>query len=151
MKESDLLEKALDIAVAAHRGQKDRYGAPYILHPLRVMHGVETEREKIVAALHDVIEDTQWTFADLEREGFPEDIVTALDCLTKRDNEPYEMLISRAASNPLARRVKLADLQDNMDARRLNDFTPKDTERFAKYVAAWHRLMGIEASCAAAN
>lgn len=145
MKEFDLLEKAVEIAVKAHRGQKDRYGAPYILHPLRVMNRVETLREKMVAILHDVVEDTKWTFADLQREGFPKEVIAAVDCLTKRDNEPYESLISRAAANPLARKVKLADLQDNMDVSRLNDFTPEDAKRFTKYISAWQRLVRVEA------
>ena len=145
-KSESLLEKAIEIALEAHRGQNDRYGAPYILHPLRVMNRMNTELEKIIAVLHDVVEDTEWTFADLRKEGFSEKVITALDCLTKRENEPYESLISRAASNPLARRVKLADLEDNMDARRLKNFTPKDAERFAKYIAAWRRLLGVEVS-----
>jgi|SRR5262252_9769733 (p)ppGpp synthase/HD superfamily hydrolase len=144
IKEFDLLEKALEIAVKAHRGQKDRYGAPYILHPLRVMNRVETLREKMVAILHDVVEDTKWTFADLQREGFPKEVIAAVDCLTKRDKEPYDSLISRAASNPVARKVKLADLQDNMDASRLNNFTAEDAKRFTKYISAWQRLASVE-------
>src|SRR5437879_13227873 len=135
-----LLEKAIDIATKAHQRQKDRYGAPYILHPLRVMNRVATEQEKIVGVLHDVVEDTKWTLADLQRSGFSTEVIAAVDCLTKRDNEPYESLISRAAGNPLARRVKLADLEDNMDARRLKEFTPNDAERFAKSLSAWRRL-----------
>ena len=142
MKKDDaLLEKAIGLAVKAHRGQRDRYGAPYILHPLRMMCRVNTKAEKIVAVLHDVAEDTSWSLADLRREGFPEPLLTALDCLTKRKGEKYEHFIERSAANPLARRVKLADLRDNMDARRLDKFTPKDAQRFAKYLAAWNRLV----------
>jgi (p)ppGpp synthase/HD superfamily hydrolase len=141
---ASLLEKSIGIAIQAHCGQKDRYGAPYVLHPLRVMCGVEGEQEKIVAVLHDVVEDTKWTFADLKREGLPEQLLTALDCLTKRQGEPYEALIERAAGNPLARRVKLADLRDNMDPRRLHEFTAEDAKRFAKYLAAWRRLISLE-------
>jgi (p)ppGpp synthase/HD superfamily hydrolase len=137
-----LLEKAIWIAVEAHRGQKDRYGAPYILHPLRVMARVETENEKIVAILHDVVEDTRWTFADLRREGFPDEILEALDCLTKRDGEPYPDLVQRAAAHPLARRVKLADLEDNMDVRRCETVGPDEQQRLAKYLAAWRKLRG---------
>ena len=83
-----LLEKAIAIAVEAHRGARDKYGAPYILHPLRVMHRVQTEPEKIVAILHDVIEDTPWTFNRLRAEGFPDEILAALDCVTKREGRP---------------------------------------------------------------
>ena len=71
MNELELLERAISIAVEAHRGQKDRYGAPYILHPLRVMGRLEAPTEQTVAILHNVVEDTDWTFEDLQREGFP--------------------------------------------------------------------------------
>src|SRR5262252_4801617 len=105
MNELELLEKAIGIAVGAHKGQKDRYGAPYILHPLRVMTCVQTTREKTVAILHDVVEDTDWTFEKLRAERFPDEIISALDCLTKREKEPYEDLVKRSAANPLARPV----------------------------------------------
>jgi (p)ppGpp synthase/HD superfamily hydrolase len=142
MDKVELLERAIGIAVEAHRGQKDKSGAPYILHPLRVMARVETETEKTVAILHDVVEDTKWTFADLRREGFPEDVLAALDCVTKREGEPYEDFVKRSASNPLARQVKLADLEDNMDIRRLPEITDQDKERLVKYHQAWKSLGG---------
>src|SRR5258705_504312 len=138
-----LLEKAISIAVEAHRGKKDKVGVPYILHPLSVMNRVETEAEKIVAVLHDVIEDTKWTFEDLKREGFPNDLLQALDCVTKREGESYEDFVKRSASNPIGRRVKIADLEDNMDVRRLKSVTQKDGDRFAKYLAAWRYLKGL--------
>ena len=144
MSELELLEKAIAIAVDAHRGQKDRYDAPYILHPLRVMSRLQSPTEKTVAVLHDVVEDTDWTFEDLRDEGFPEPILEALDCLTKRDGEPYEKLVKRSAANPLARRVKIADLEDNMDVRRLPQISPKDSGRFRKYLAAWRTLSAIK-------
>ena len=142
MNELELLEKAIVIAVAAHKNQKDRYGAPYVLHPLRVMARVETTREKTVAVLHDVVEDTDWTFEKLRQEGFPEDIISALDCLTKREKEPYGDLVKRAASDPLARRIKIADLEDNMDVRRLPEVTEETKVRLEKYRKAWHSLTG---------
>jgi (p)ppGpp synthase/HD superfamily hydrolase len=101
-----LLERAIAIAVEAHRGKKDRYGSPYILHPLRVMAKVRTDSAKILAVLHDVVEDTDWTFEDLRKEGFPEEILHALDCVTKRQGEPYEDFVKRSAANSLARQVK---------------------------------------------
>lgn len=140
MNELELFEKAIGIAVAAHQGLKDRYGAPYILHPLRVMARVQTTREKTVAILHDVVEDTNWTFERLRKEGFPEEIISALDCLTKRDKEPYEELVKRAADNPLARRVKIADLEDNMDIRRMAEVTDEAKARLARYLKAWCSL-----------
>jgi (p)ppGpp synthase/HD superfamily hydrolase len=138
-----MLEKAIAIAVKAHRGQKDRNGAPYILHPLRVMARVDTDAEKTVAILHDVVEDTHWTFEELAKEGFPNEILEALKCVTKREGEDYEDFVKRSASNELARHVKLADLEDNMDARRLSNVTEKDAERFKKYLRAWRFLKGL--------
>ncbi len=137
-----LLEKAIFIAVEAHRGQQDKSGSSYILHPLSVMARVEGETEKIVAVLHDVVEDTAWTLEKLKGEGFPNEILTALDCVTKREGESYEDFVKRAASNPVARRVKLADLEDNMDLRRMKTVEQKDLERLAKYLAAWRYLKG---------
>jgi (p)ppGpp synthase/HD superfamily hydrolase len=140
MNEMEMLEKAIGIAVEAHRGQKDRYGAPYILHPLRVMGRVRTTAEQTVAILHDVVEDTDWTFEDLKREGFSEEVLVALDCVTKREGEAYEDFVKRSASHPLARRVKVADLEDNMDVRRMPQVTEKDRERLEKYLKAWRWL-----------
>lgn len=135
-----LLEKAIALAVEAHRGQKDRAGKPYILHPLRVMARVQTEDEKVVAILHDVAEDTPWTSEKLAAEGFPSHIIEALDCVTKRDGEVYEQFVERSASNPIARQVKLADLEDNMDLRRLREVTERDLPRLNRYIDAHHRL-----------
>src|SRR5436305_1493029 len=110
-----LLENAIRIAVEAHRGQKDRAGKPYILHPLRVMHSVETDDERIVAVLHDVVEDTYWTLERLAQEGFPPHVLNALDCVTRREGEEYSDFVERTATNAIAIRVKLADLKDNSD------------------------------------
>jgi (p)ppGpp synthase/HD superfamily hydrolase len=141
---ADLLEKAVSIAVEAHRGQRDRTGAPYILHPMRVMASVDCDIEKIVAILHDVVEDTDWTFERLAEEGFPADVIEALNCVTKREGEEYDDFVKRSASNKIARKVKLADLEHNMDARRLSNVTEKDIERLKKYVRAWRFLKGFE-------
>jgi (p)ppGpp synthase/HD superfamily hydrolase len=135
-----LLEKAIGIAVEAHRGQKDKAGAPYILHPLRMMGRMETAQEKIVAVLHDVVEDTTWTLDRLQREGFPDEILRALDGVTKRAAESYEEFVERSRSNPIAWRVKVADLEDNMDLRRLETLTNKDFARLRKYHRAWKQL-----------
>ena len=135
-----LLEKAIAIAVAAHRGQEERNGQPYILHPLRVMQGVQTEEEKIVAVLHDVIEDTKWTRAMLTERGFPEHLLDALDCVSNRKRESYRAFLRRSASNPIARRVKLADLEDNMDIRRLPQIKDADRKRLNQYLRAYRWL-----------
>ncbi len=143
MDQQDLLEKAIGIAVAAHRGQRDRAGAPYILHPLRVMGRLGSTEEKIVGILHDVVEDTDWTLEALAREGFPPLILEALDCVTKREGEQYPDFVARSAKNPLATKVKLVDLEDNMDLRRNRDVEEKDLPRFRKYVQAWRKLSGL--------
>ena len=104
------------------------------------MYRVHTEDEKVLAVLHDVVEDTHWTIDGLRREGFPDNILDALDCVTKRAGESYDTFVARSASNPLARKVKLADLEDNMNLRELHELTPKDAERMAKYLKAWQRL-----------
>ena len=140
-----LLEKAIRIAVEAHAGQKDKSGQAYILHPLRLMLRGQTEDERITAVLHDVVEDTPWTLTALKAEGFPRRVLYALDGLTRREKEGYgEIFIQRLSSDRLARRVKITDLEDNMDARRLARFGPKDAKRFAKYPRAWHALDKLE-------
>ena len=139
-----LLPKAISIAVKAHRGQKDRYGKAYILHPLRVMSKVAGDEAKTVAILHDVVEDTAWTLGKLKREGFPEKILRALDCLTRKNGEDYEKFVERSSRDVLARRVKLADLEDNMDLRRLDQLKQQDIERFNKYINAYRKLQLLE-------
>ena len=135
-----LLEKAIRIAVNAHMGQKDKAGAPYILHPLRVMMRMESEREMIAAVLHDVVEDTACTLETLRREGFPADTLCALDHLTRREAESYSDFINRVQENRLAVKVKLADLEDNMNAGRLPLLTESDRQRLARYRKAYALL-----------
>jgi (p)ppGpp synthase/HD superfamily hydrolase len=139
-----MLNKAILIAAQAHLDQKDKMDRPYILHPLRMMLRFQSETEMIVAVLHDVVEDNpDWNFDRLRQEGFSEEIILAVDHLTRREDETYEEFTERAQKNPLARKVKIADLEDNMDIRRypaeLND---KDQERLARYHRAWLRLTG---------
>lgn len=138
--ELELLERAIAIAVEAHRGQKDRFGAPYILHPLRVMQRLATPAEQIAGVLHDVVEDTGWTFERLEGEGFSAAIVDALKAVTKREGEAYDDFVKRSAQDPLGRKVKLADLEDNMDLRRSPEVSGRDLARLQKYVKAWRFL-----------
>lgn len=128
-----LLNKAIQIACRAHAGQQDKAQAPYILHPLRVMMACQTPLEQICAVLHDVVEDSPLTFDDLQAEGFSQEILSVLDCLTRRKNEPYEDFIQRILTNPVACRVKLADLADNMDLSRIPSPTTHDLERNEVY------------------
>jgi len=127
------LEKAILIAVQAHAGAKDKAGEAYILHPLRMMMKMRTESERIVAVLHDVVEDSDWTIERLRDEGFTEEILTAVDHLTKRPGEDYEDFVRRAVRNPLALPVKIADLEDNLDQTRIKEPTEQDSARIARY------------------
>ncbi len=134
------LEDAIEIAVAAHRGQTDKAGQPYVLHPLRLMVQMRDEPAQIAAVLHDVVEDSDWTLDALCARGFADEVVTAIDCLTRREGELYEGSVERAASHPIARRVKLADVEDNLDVRRLGPLSEHDLERLDRYRRAWLRL-----------
>ena len=137
-----LLAKAVTIALEAHKDATDKAGMPYAGHVMRVMQAGRTHDEKIVGVLHDLVEDTHWTFDMLLEEGFPTHIVDALRCVTKiSDDEPYEVFIQRVKSNPLAVAVKINDLTDNMDTRRLPDLTDKDVQRLRKYLKAYQELI----------
>lgn len=136
------LQRAIEIATKAHTGQFDEGGKEYIGHPLRVMEMGKTDAEKIVGVLHDVIEDTSITIEYLSEEGFSKEILDALLCVTKQsNNEDYDHFISRVMTNPLAVKVKINDLRDNMDITRLNKVTEKDLDRIRKYQKAYNRLI----------
>lgn len=126
----ELLERALEIATMAHKGQFDKSGAVYIFHPIRVAERCVKEEEKIVALLHDTIEDTPVTPKYLLEQGFPRSIVDAVLGVTRRDDETYEEFVRRASLNPISKQVKIHDLEDNMDIRRLGELT--DRERLSK-------------------
>lgn len=137
------LQRAIEIATQAHQGQFDKSGKDYIGHPLRVMEMGKTDDEKIVGVLHDVVEDTEWTFEALEAEGFSQEVIAALKCVTKlSENENYDDFIERVRRNPLAVAVKLNDLTDNMDIRRLPYLSDKDVKRLKKYLKAYKKLTG---------
>jgi (p)ppGpp synthase/HD superfamily hydrolase len=140
------LVKAIAIASNAHlTHEPDKGGAAYILHPLRMMMRMTTDEERMVAVLHDVVEDhidEGWTFERLADEGIPESVIAALRCVTKvTEDEDYTAFIHRAASNPLAKAVKLADLEDNMNVLRIADLSDKDVKRLRKYHSHWKWLM----------
>ena len=134
------LERAIAIAAEAHAGQKNKDGGPYILHPVRVMMRVEGPEAQMAGILHDVVEDTDWTIERLRAEGFSEEVLAAVDCLTHREGEDYFEYVARAGSNAVARRVKLADLEDNMNVMRLGEVRDRDLERVRKYHKAWLSL-----------
>ena len=132
-----MLERAIEIAVEAHKGKIDKGGSPYILHPLRVMMSVNGESEKIVGVLHDVVEDSVWTFEALLTEGFSVEAIEALKTVTKEsEDEDYDLFIQRAMRNPIGRKVKIADLRDNLDVTRISEITDKDVKRINKYKRA---------------
>jgi (p)ppGpp synthase/HD superfamily hydrolase len=129
------LERAIEIAAAAHAGASDKAGHPYILHPLRVLLAVESIEERMAAALHDVVEDTTWTIEQLGAEGFSVEVLDAVAALTKRPGESRLDAAHRAAANPIALRVKLADVTDNMDLSRIARPSERDEARLAEYRA----------------
>lgn len=141
-----MLARAIEIAVSAHKGQKDKSGADYVLHPLRVMERGKTEIEKICGVLHDVVEDSSWTYEALENEGFSAEVIAVLRCVSKKsENEDYEEFINRIAQNPIAVQVKINDLLDNMDITRLKELNELDLKRLNKYLKAYWKLQkGIE-------
>lgn len=134
------LSHAIYVAIKAHGNQADKNGQPYIGHSFRVMNAGQTLEEKIVGVLHDVVEDTHLNIINLTDEGFSEVIIDAVHTLTKLENEDYNHYIGRVMSNDLAIRVKLNDLTDNMDLRRLQELTDEDVERMRKYLDAYNQL-----------
>ena len=131
-----MLEKAILFALKVHSGQKDKAGKEYILHPLRVMLCFENKQQQIVAILHDVLEDSDMTEQDLQKAGFCEEIIKAVVCLTKKEGECYFDYIERVKQNDIAREVKLADLEDNMNLNIIQNVTQKDIQRVEKYKKA---------------
>jgi len=127
------LEQAIALATQQHAGQVDKANAPYILHPLRVMLNVPTIEHKIVAVLHDVLEDTETSTEDLRKLGFQQQIIDAILALTKKVGESRLQAAQRTVQNPIARVVKLADIADNMDLSRIQSPTIKDFERLKEY------------------
>ncbi|MCS6883449.1 MAG: hypothetical protein RMK84_13245 [Oscillochloridaceae bacterium] len=142
------LEDAICLAATAHAGQvyPSVPPQPYILHPLRLVVQASSEEERIVAALHDVVEDTHLTLDDLRRAGYDERIITAVDHLTRREGEPYEEYIARLSADPLARAVKLLDLADNLANSARLPSTPEVLERIARYEWARARILAGEAA-----
>ncbi len=135
------LSKALCLAAVAHQDQKDRYGNPFILHPLRVMMRLSDNTERIVALLHDVIEKTPCTYAELREQGFSDKVISAVDYLTRRQNEAYLEYIKRASKNPLAQKVKVADLQDHLDGIQERGLDKESRERKARFQQALCTLL----------
>lgn len=141
---NEQLQFALELAIEKHKNQTDKSGKPYILHPLHIMETVQSDDAKIVAILHDIIEDTDVTEEDLLKAGLSKHIVDAIVLLTRSHDEDYMEYVKKVALNPLAKEVKLADLQHNMDLRRLSTLKERDLVRNRKYQIAYHYLINTK-------
>jgi len=137
----ELIETSLTIALRAYAGKVDKAGREYILHPLRVMAKMKTDEEMSAALLHDVLEDSEITAEELHTEGIPAQVVEAVQYLSKHENEDYQDFVARLKKNGLAAKVKLADIEDNIDVLRLNSLGENDLARIKKYHSAWRFLM----------
>lgn len=131
-----MVVKAFFLALKAHKGQTDKGGRRYIFHPLTVASKVKGKKEKTVALLHDVVEDSDYTLDDLRQRGFSQDVVEALSLMTHQEGVPYFDYVRKIKDNELARTVKLADLEHNSDVSRLKEISQKDKDRLAKYQEA---------------
>jgi GTP diphosphokinase / guanosine-3',5'-bis(diphosphate) 3'-diphosphatase len=141
------LNRAIVLAEHAHRGQVDKAGKPYIEHPLRVMQGMDSDIARIVAVLHDAVEDSALTLEQLLEAGFDTDIVMAIDAITKRPEEVYDIYLERIMANPVALQVKIADMLDNMNIARIAEPTPKDWQRLEKYREILPKLQAALQKC----
>ena len=142
-----LTKKALKICFIAHKDQADKSGIPYVTHPLHLAEQMQDEVSTCAALLHDVVEDTDYTLEDLEKAGFPEEIIKRVALLTHNDSVPYMDYVAALKDDPVARRVKLADLEHNSDLSRIDHPTDRDYERIRKYqtaIAFLERRIGEE-------
>ena len=127
---------ALKLCFEAHKDQIDKSGMPYVFHPFHLAEQMVDENTTIVALLHDVIEDTEYTLDDLRKFGFAEDVLSAISLMTHADDVPYMEYVVKIKTNPIAKAVKLADLKHNSDMSRLDRITQTDEERAKKYKQA---------------
>jgi (p)ppGpp synthase/HD superfamily hydrolase len=143
MSDNELLDMAALVCVVNHAGQTDRMGQPYFQHPMRVAMRCTTMKEKIVALLHDTIEDTTITPINLLEQGFPQDIVDAVLSVTRNEEESYDDYVKRAAQHPIGRLVKLHDLEDNLDIFRLDRLDESMMERYNRYLKAYRYISDL--------
>ena len=133
---TNLTKKALSLCFEAHKNQLDKSGMPYVFHPFHLAEQMETVETVVVALLHDIVEDTDYTIDDLKNMGFPNTVTDAIALMTHDANTEYMDYVARIKNNPIAKAVKLADLRHNSDTTRLDDVTEKDLKRVEKYTAA---------------
>ena len=137
-----MTKAALALCYAAHKDQVDKSGLPYVFHPFHLAEQMESEKETCVALLHDVMEDSAYTAEDIRAAGMSDEVLEALALMTHDPKVPYMDYVSQLADNPLARKVKLADLRHNSDTSRLDTVSERDLERVAKYAQAVALLEG---------
>ena len=133
---TDKTKRAMKLCYEAHKGQVDKTGVPYVFHPFHVAEQMTDEATTVVALLHDVVEDTEYTLEDIAALGFGQEIVDAVALMTHEDGVPYLDYVARLKSNPLARAVKLADLAHNSDLSRLGEIDDETEHRLEKYKKA---------------
>lgn len=138
-----LTKQALKLCFEAHRDQIDKSGMPYVLHPFHLAEQMDTEESTIVALLHDIVEDTDYTLQDLKALGFPSNVIDALALMTHDPKVPYMEYVKGISANPLATKVKLADLRHNSDLSRLDSVDEKALSRVKKYAAAIELLESV--------
>ena len=133
---TEMTKKAWKLCFEAHKEQIDKRGMPYVFHPFHLAEQMQDEESTIVALLHDVIEDTDYTLDDLRKMGFDDSVLAAINLMTHEDGAPYMDYVEQFKTNPIAKTVKLADLRHNRDMTRLEVVTIRDQERAEKYLAA---------------
>ena len=138
-----LTKQALKLCFEAHRDQIDKSGMPYVFHPFHLAEQMDTEESTIVALLHDIVEDTDYTLQDLKALGFPSNVIDALALMTHDPRVPYMEYVKGISANPLATKVKLADLRHNSDLSRLDSVDEKALSRVKKYAAAIELLESV--------
>lgn len=131
-----LTKQAMKLCFEAHKNQADKSGLPYVYHPFHLAEQMSGELTVCTALLHDVVEDTDITLEDLEKMGYPAQVLNALKLLTHKKGVPYMEYVAAIRDNPIAKAVKLADLKHNSDLTRLDNVTQKDLQRVEKYAAA---------------
>ena len=141
---TEMTKKALKLTYEVHKDQVDKSGMPYVFHPFHLAEQMEDEISTVVALLHDVVEDSKYTLADLVERGFSEPVIKSLDLLTHRSSDSYMEYIEKLSIDPVARKVKLADLEHNSDLSRLDKLTEKDRNRVEKYRKANLFLKNID-------
>lgn len=136
-----MTKKTIKLMFEKHKDQVDKSGIPYVFHPFHLAEQMDDEETTITALLHDIVEDTDTTFDDLRKLGFSDNVINALKLMTHDKNVDYFEYVKNISKNPIARKVKIKDLEHNMDTSRLDEVTDKDLERVKKYKKCYKYLL----------